>query len=296
MAKDKKITVGAINVTIHPHTPERYIQLFKSASRVKKPVKVHGDQFGLLAGARNLATNQEKTGPITGDVYKFTNIDFSNNWFNIETNNFASEEDLEEVSLPENLKPNSSRFSYIFFPKNHILIYEGYYDGKSLTPTNAVRFFENILNREDLAKEFGKVEITHEPEKNALEQALKMKYLERLKLTIRRPNPDDLAEVEKDVLARMNTLKVEEQELSYKSSGNSIEVDKQLELIARVSARNGEVFAKGKNTEKRPVEFSTKKHPLIETDYYDPDIETPFSVFARMAESMKNNIIRLLNR
>ena len=97
MAKDKKITVGAINVTIQPHTPERYIQLFKSASRVKKPVKVHGDQFGLLAGARNLTTNQEKTGPITGDVYKFTNIDFNNNWFNIETNNFASEEELDQA-------------------------------------------------------------------------------------------------------------------------------------------------------------------------------------------------------
>jgi hypothetical protein len=175
-------------------------------------------------------------------------------------------------------------------------VYEGYYDSKTLTPSNAVRFFENILNQEILREKFGKVEVTHEPETNALDEALSMRQIDRIKLTIKRPNADHLANAEREFLSRLQELNVEEQEITYKSAGSpGIEVDKQLDMLARVASRNGEVYAKGRNNEDKPVEYSTKKHPLVESEYYDPDLETPFSVFARIAAAMKKEIVRRLS-
>ena len=294
MAKDKKIVVGALNITMQPHSQARYVELIRAASRLKKPAKIYGDQYGLLVGARKLDTSSEVS-PLSGDIYKFATIDFDSEWFNTSTNQFASLDELEDVNLPEYLKPNSSRFSYIFYPKNHILIYEGYYDGNTLSPLNAVRFFENMFNAQSIKRRFGQIDVTHEPESDALDKALQMEHKDKISMIIKRPNPDDLAGAEREVLKRLRAINAERQEISYKAaSPDGLELDKEVETLARVAARNGDVYVKGKDAENRPQEFSTKKHPLLETEYYDPDSEISFSVFAAIADRVKNEIVRRL--
>lgn len=291
MAKDKKIVVGALNITMQPHTPAKYIDLIKSASRIKKPAKIFGDQFGLIVGARK-QDPKFTFSPLCGDIYKFANIDFDSEWFNTSTNKFASSDELDDINLPDYLKPNSSRFSYIFYPKNHILIYEAYYDGNSLSPNNAVRFFETLLNSPTLQRRFGKIEVTHEPETDALEEALRMKHKDKITMVIKRPNPDDLADAEREVLERLLSMNAEKQEVSYKAaSSNGLALNKDVETLARVAARNGEVYVKGKDIDSKPKEFSTKKHPLLETDYYDPALELAFSVFIEVADRVKAAIL-----
>lgn len=301
MAKDKKVVAGALNITMHPHSPQQYIELLKTASRNKKPVKIYGDQFGLLVGATKLSTSKSTTAtqvePICGDIFKFSDIDFDSEWFNTLTNKFASEGDLENVKLPSNLKPNSSRFSYIFYPKNHILIYEAYYDGNSLAPQNAVRFFENLFKSNSISRKFGKIDVTHEPEADALQKALRMKYKDKITMIINRPNADDLARAERDFLQQLNALNAEKQEIAYKAaSSDGLKMTKDLETIARVAARNGEVSVKGKDRENKPQEFSTKKHPLTETEYYNPDASETFSIFSSMAEQIKSEIVKRLSQ
>lgn len=294
MAKDKKIVVGALNITMQPHSPTKYVELIRAASRMKKPAKIFGDQFGLLVGARKLDAASELS-PICGDIYKFANIDLDSEWFNTSTNQFASLDELEDVKLPEYLKPNSSRFYYVFYPKNHILIYEGYYDGNTLSPSNAVRFFENIFSAQNITKRFGQIDVTHEPETDALDKALQMKHKDKISMIIKRPNPDDLAGAEREVLKRLRAINAERQEISYKAaSADGLELDQEVETLARVAARNGDVYVKGKDAENRPQEYSTKNHPLLETEYYDPGLELTFSVFTTIAERVKNEIVKRL--
>jgi len=303
MAKDKKMVVGALNITMHPHSPQKYVDLFRAASRNKTPVKIYGDQSGLLVGAGKLdeslfSKSKSKTSlnPISGDIFKFADIDLDSEWFNTETNKFASDGELKDLSLPENLKPNSSRFSYIFYPNNHILVYEGYYNGKSLAPQNAVRFFENLLNAAPLQRKFGKIDVTHEPETDALDQALNMKHKDRITMVINRPNADHLAEAERDFLKQLTELNAEKQEISYKAaSQDGLKLTKSVETIARVAARNGEVSVRGKDGSNKPQEFSTKNHPLIETEYYNPDASIPFSIFSSIAERIKDEIVKRLS-
>lgn len=296
MAREKKLVIGAINLTIQPHTPQMYVKLFKDAYRLKRPLNISGHQFGILAGVYKLNMGDREPCPITGDVFKYTDISKNASWFNTETNDFATEEDVGEIVIPRNLKPNSSRFAYILYPDQHLLFYEGYYEGKSFGPTNAIRFFDKLLNQEELTEKYGKVDITHIPEVNELEEAFNLPVKERISMVIQRPNPDDHAEAERRVLRRMQAQNVETFEQNYKAiQGQSINMDDELQTMARVSARNGSFFLKGKNFQSRPVEYSTKEHPLVRTKYYDPDAVSPGGFFQSISQTLKEEIRRWFN-
>ena len=263
MAKEKKLVVGAVNITIQPHTPEKYIELFKDVYKLKSSVQISGDQYGLIANLMKLEKDQKEPGAITGDIFKYTNINKSAQWFNTETNDFASDDDVGGINIPDNLKPNSSRFSYIFFPKEHLLFYEGYYDGNSFGPTNAERFIDRILNQDSIIEKYGKIDVTHVPAVDKLSDALKMKVKERIEMVVKRPNPDNHAEAEQRVMRRMRAQKVEVYEQKYKAVPNeSIEIDEDIETMAHIAAKNGSFFIKGKDLNFKPIEFSTIKHPF----------------------------------
>ncbi|GAB2190053.1 hypothetical protein MAH1_16610 [Sessilibacter sp. MAH1] len=216
MAREKKIEIGALNITMHPHSPKKYLELFKKAKNLRLIKKIRSDKLGMITSVSYLDRNKfGDLGPIYGDIYRFTQIQIDGDWFNTKTSDKAEDDDLVDISIPEHLKPNSSRFSYIFFPESHILFYEQYYDGHTFGHTNAVALIERLFNAPELFDDYGKVDVVSMPCKDELEKALGMETLERLDLEIRRPNPDDQSEAEKEVLRRMNALKVEEQKQEY---------------------------------------------------------------------------------
>lgn len=291
MAKDKKIIIGAINITIQPHTTELYLDLIKDVYKLKKPVSIHGEQCALFAGLYKLDRDQVEPGPVSGDIFKFTDIDMNAQWFNTETSDFAEKDELGKINIPENLKPNSSRFSYIFFPKQHLFFYEGYYDGKTFAPSNAERFLERQLNHPEIIEKYGRVDVTHVPAIDALNEALKVPFKERIEMIIKRPNPDDHAEAEQRVMERMRARNVATYEQKYKAvTGESIEMDDELQTLAHISAKNGSFLVKGKGLDSKPIEISTTAHPWRQSEYYDPDAESPFEIFSRVAIEMKDVI------
>lgn len=297
MAREKKLVVGAVNITIQPHTPQKYLELFRDVYKLKKPVNISGDQFGLLAVLYKLDREQKEPGPITGDIFKYTDINKNAQWFNTETNNFASDDDVDGINIPENLKPNSTRFSYIFFPEQHLFFYEAYYDGNTFGPTNAERFIDRLLNVDEIVKKYGKVDVTHIPEVNALSDAFNLPVKEKIEMVVKRPNPDDHAKAERKVMERMRARNVGVFEQTLKSvPGQSIKIDKDLETMAHISAKNGSFMLKGKDHNHKTVEISTREHPLKITEYYDPDIESAFELFARITISMKDTIAEWFRR
>lgn len=292
MPREKKIELGAINITMHPHSPERYVDLFKKVKNLKKMQHIRSDKYGMLTSVQYLDKKKGKTSPITGDLYRFTNIKVDGDWFNIDTYDKAEDDELGEIKIPNNLKPNSSRFSYLFFPEDHLLFYESYYDSHSLGPSNATKLVESLFNQQEITAKYGKIEVTHIPCIDALSKALGMKKLERLQLHISRPNPDDQSKAERKFLRRMNDLKVAEQKQEYKAqSGESIELDEELRTLTNIAARNGEVAAKGKDELSKPVTYSTSKHPWSDKIYYDPGVESAFDMFVLKALEVKDGIL-----
>lgn len=291
MAREKKLVAGIINVTMHPHSPEDYLKLFRDVFRSRKKVHISGDQYAMLTQLHKLDRNQDEPGPITGDIFKFTSIDTSANWFNTETNDFASEDDVKSLSIPDNLKPNSARFSYIFYPKQHLFVYEGYYDGKSFGPRNAVKFINHLLNDDQLNQKYGKVDVTHAPEKNSLDAALKMPFKRQIHMLITTPNPDTFESTERKFKERMRDRNIATVEQSYTAvSGSSIEVDEEIREIAKIAANNGTVAVKGRNEHNKPASYKTSDYPYTEKHYYEPT-QSSFELFVRISAQMRDKVV-----
>ena len=244
----------------------------------------------MITSFGKLDSNQKKNGPYTGDIYKFTDIDRNAEWFNTKTNEPASEKEIENLVIPDNLKPNSARFTYIFYPMNHTLFYEGYYSGKQLGAKTVVRFFKNLFADQKIEEKFGKIDVTHIPERDGLTSAMKLPVKTRIEMEINRPNPDDHDDAEREFLRRMDARGVGTQVQTFKAiKGSSIEPDEETKTLAKISESNGKVTIKGKNGEGKIVEFSTSDHPLRITEFYG-DTDSPFSILVRVAESLWENI------
>ncbi|QSR73464.1 DUF4747 family protein [Aeromonas jandaei] len=291
MAKNKKIEFGAINITTHPHSPEMYLKLFRAARRLESSARLRGDQFGRIGLIKKLDDSQKEPGPIEGEILKFTDIDIEGEWFNVKSKSVATEDDMADIYIPENLKPNLSRFSFIFFPVEHILIYEGYYDGKTLPPTLAETFFEKILNHPELKDKFGPVFVTHIPEANIIDKMLSLKGITNLTLITKRPNPDDLITTERKVHDRLKKWNASQEERTLKSiDGDELHLDSELKLEAKVAAKNGIVELKHYNYEGVKKTLSTKDHPMRRTEYYNPDSVLSFEILREMAYTLKKEI------
>lgn len=288
----KKLEVGAINITIQPHKPEMYLRLFRDVYKLQTSIKVSGDQYAIIAGINKLDREQVEPGPITGDFYRFTSIDPDAPWFDVKTGDFADDTLMGDINIPENLKPNGARFSYIFYPTEHLLFYEAYYEGKTFGPINAERFVRNLLNQPSIVDKYGKVDVTHIPSKDELNDALKMPTKEKIELVITRPNADTFSETQKKVMDRMNARNVETYEESYKAiQGASITIDKELITMAKIAASNGKVVIKGKDANSKPIEFSTTNHPLTKKQYFNPKVQDAFSVLCDLSSKLKDDII-----
>ena len=52
----------------------------------------------------------EESDVLAGEIYTYYNLDSSSPWFNIERNEEALDAEIEELSIPGNLKPHLSKF------------------------------------------------------------------------------------------------------------------------------------------------------------------------------------------
>jgi len=292
MARNKKLEFGALNVTIHPHTPEKYLKLFKAAQELNSHVKLRGDQFARIGQITKLERDQAEPGPIVGEIVKFTNIDTKGEWYDIDSKDVATDADVATINIPDKLKPNLARFSFIFFPDDHLLIYEGYFDGKSLSPLFAEKLFESALNQPELMNRFGQVFVSHIPEANALDKMLALKGVTHLTLTTKRPNPDNLKITEKRVHDRLRKLNAAEENRSIKAiDGKELVLDEELKLEAKVAAKNGSVELKRYNESGKKEEMSTDDHPLRRSSFYDPTLHSAFNMLKEAAFGIKKELI-----
>ncbi|MEK0158278.1 DUF4747 family protein [Pseudoalteromonas piscicida] len=281
----KKIEVGVINVTMHPHSPERYIQLFKAARQLDVSVHLFSTSWAELTDVHEVGKNKDKVKPIYGDIYKYINFDKNADWFNKETKQHATEEELEGTKAIEHLRPGSTRFTFIFYPMQHLIVYSQYEDKKNLTPKLATEFFNKLLNDPRLREEFGEVNVTHQPEENVVDEIIKLPSKRKLEMTITRPNA--LKEAERKFLKIMNKRKVQKiEETLHAAPDESIEVDEELEQSIKIAAKYGHVKANGKNEKDERVTIDTNDTPFSAKDYYDDKNFTAMDALRGLAETV----------
>ncbi|MCQ4297479.1 DUF4747 family protein [Pseudomonas stutzeri] len=288
--KKIRFEVASLNIVLHPHSPERYIDLFRTIHETQLDAKVRGDDALMLGSFYSADEGSTKTEAYAGTIYKFLKLNAAEDWFNTLKMDAASREDVKDIVIPDHLKPHFKRFQYVFFPKKHRLYFISKKTDHNLSPLMVKRFFESISTHANLA-EFGELNVTVQPERGVTDELFKIENISVIELEIRKPNPDDHDDVEEDILERLQELNAGKEKRQYFSATpEGLQPDAQLKALAAVASENGSVYAKGR-TAGNIVEISTKDRPLKATASYNPDLQSELNALLEKAEELHREIL-----
>jgi len=281
----RKTEAGAINIRIHPHPSHHYYtNLLSDAVNLKKYFRSRGDQHLLISylGKPKNVGNQIE---IRGIIARFTEIDDSQPWFNTITNDEARKNDILSISIPPNLKPNYQPFSFVFFPKKHLLVFEKHTAKSSISHGVVKGFFSRLFDSEEIKNKYGEVNVDVISDMRGLDEIWAINKLKHLDILIKRPNPDDFSEAERLILEKLESQRVNKVEQRLTAiNGESIEASEETRTLAKVAVNNGYVHGDGKNAEGEAVDLKTTNFPKTERLYYDHSDEVgPLQAFMQLA-------------
>lgn len=286
MARDPKLEVGALNLRI-PETHNRdYRALVERLTALRRGVRVYGDSYVAL---QLFVPDEDNLGLIA----KYTEIDIDGDWFDLDDFDAATPERLDEIQIPEALRPNLAQFYFQLFPDEHIIVIASYAESKSLSTRSMLKYFKEALAWPEITAEFGRVEVDIIQSFHAVEELLAMPQLKEVRIIIRRPNTDDmsrdLAAVIEERLREQNGDEYEEI-LRSKDSGD-LEPNDRTKRLGEVAAENGELKTKSL-VNGIMTEHQAADSPLIEKSKYKPD-ESEQVIFRGLAERMRETIARV---
>lgn len=281
MARQHKLEIGGLNVRVHPHESGVYEELIGRLYDLKKVAKIHGGRFGLIT---MLDRAEEGSGMVYGVLSTFLEIEIDGDWFNTETMDEASDNDIRKIRIPDNLHPNLKTFRFAFNTKSHELIFEHYAEGDRLTHNSALSFFKNLADDRRIQDRFGDVKITVVTDRATVDRIFQIPRITDLDILIEKPNADlwgaNFEEVAEEHLEDKNARSMN---VKYKAErGQGIQRDDDLNALLNASINNGRSIAKGYGPEGH-VKISTANYPKVVQEKYEPEI-APSVVFRRLAK------------
>ncbi len=271
MPRTKTIKIAGLNIVSQPHSPEQYVSIFERIRDTNNGVPVFGETCLKLVNIAPIDGNDLVNG-IKGEILKFTQIAEDSIWVNV--NKGAALDPAHVPHLPQGTHPNGTFFDFVFYPKhpvnNHKFLYICQFRDSArnktcnLSPKLVEKFFETLFATREYSQSFDSLQVTVIPSSAALARVLSLSILKKLEIFITAPNPDDFADIESNMLARMERMNVSEITETYKYDGESIQPDEDIINDARVAANNGYVRAEGKNAQNKTERRSTVDIPLMD--------------------------------
>lgn len=240
-----------------------------------------------------LDLSQREHGLLKGALARFTEIDPNLPWFNALRFAPADEEEVRHIQIPHNLRPNYMSLFFTFHINEHLLIFEHRGAGNSyLSPKMALAYFVELFSDEALSEKYGPIAVSMVADKDQLDAIIGIPHLKKLRIYVKRPNPDDLSGYDafwEDKLVRQGATSIE---VSYEAEGNeSIRPDEETRQLAEVATRNGEIDASGFDAQGNRIKRSTSEHPTLEPLRYDPENTTHEQAFRSAAFSLVRRIM-----
>lgn len=262
----RTLVLSVINLTLpEPHGPQRYIVAMRKAFAQRQVVKIRGDLAGMIGSLR--ADEHDET-ILHGEFYKFMDLQAERGWFDLRQRRPAEPEDLAAIQIPDHLRPHFQFLPFVFHARCHRLVMICRDGEDAITPKQAARVLQGAL------KAAGEQpQVTVEPQREVLDEILAMPRLRKLTLEIVPPNPDGLAEAERQLMEEMRSQNAQrlQIELDARNAGG-LRPDERTQTLARIAQSNGKVVAKGgERGQTRTV--STADHPLEDKVTYDPNTE-----------------------
>lgn len=284
MARPRRVALAALNIAMHaPHSPQGYISVLQKAFRLHRIVRI-GTLHGIMLGLIHRPGHVGDIPVITGEIYRFVQLDPSEQWFNSQTREPATDDEVGQINIPSHLLPHLQRIPFVFNASTHQLWYVKQ-DGKTtLSPSVATKFMSLLLNEVVHRNDLPEISVTPIPESTSVDAVLSLPGLEYLKIELVRPNPDAADSAEARWLHKLERQRTTKAKLELHRQRNAhIEPDAETRDMALAASRNGLVYGRGRSADGLPVEDSTTNRPMIQYELVNPDVETVGLVLERAA-------------
>lgn len=280
LARNIKIQSGQINIALHPHDAGTYRSFIRDLYKLKKPVHLRGERYGILS---LIHRDESDDGYISGVITTFTRLEPDGTWFDTDTLSEANTNKLSEINIPDHLYPNSAAFFFSFHIPTHRLHFQSYSKGKVLSVNYVLTLFEALANELSILSKYGKAKITAVQSEAGLRTLFAIPHIRRVRIIIQRPNPDVFGDdFESDIereLEKSNSRKVV---IEFEAeAGKSIVPTASIMSASEAALENGKVEVSGRDENGR-VEKSSEKFPRMTQSRYDPDIQSEEQAFREL--------------
>lgn len=284
MSRTRTLEVSALNVAMHdPHSPERYVDLLKRVFARRATTRL-GELHLAMLGTLYLEDRDDPMKGLNGEFFRFVNLDPNEPWFNTETREVATEDDVSEIQIPRHLLPHLKRIPFFFRPETHELWFIRRDRNEGIAPGSAAKLLDRLIAPLVLEGRFPQIEITPLPDTGVLERMLAVHTLEKLFIELKRPNTDGGEDEQAKWQRKLERQKAKRLKMELTAAdAESIEPDEETRSLAKAASRNGRVEVEGRTGDGSKVVESTEEHPLIERVVLDPNIETVQAVLRRLA-------------
>lgn len=288
MARPPKLEVSAINLRIATDEDRNYEKLVEHLVAQRRGIRVYGDSYVALSFYDPKSN--------TGIVSKYTEIDIDGDWFDLEDFDAAQPAKLDEIRIPETLRPNLAQFYFYIDAKSHVFFFSSYSDSKSLSARSMERYFAQALRWRAIEDDFGRVEADIIKSYDEAEKLLSMPHLKEIRFIIGRPNTDLGRGLAEEIEERLESENGDEyEEVIRAKAGKDLTPTQRSKDLAIVASENGKVETKSLvNGIMTP--HTTEDSPLVEKDTYDPETQIELGVFHRLAQSLLARITEMRNR
>ncbi len=293
MARKRTISISALNIAMHqPHSPKKYLAFMKKAFSLREKVKLSNVHYAMIGSSY---TNPENENEINGDIFRFVKIDPNEPWFNEKTQEPATKEEQEEVSLPNHLLPNLQRIPYIFLADKHCLFIITKDRKTTISPATIQNIIERIISKNIIQNEFPEVAVTVISDAEQVNKLLKLPDIRKITIKINRPNADDADDIEQNFMERLERIGASSKEEIYTAEkGNGIFPDEDITNIANAATKNGKVTVVSRDSTGGTRILSTDEFPKKVNATVNSEIETTLSVLRREAHrwllNERNNV------
>jgi hypothetical protein len=235
-----------------------------------------------------LDRSELEDGVLSGAITTFIDFDERGAWFNTENLTEATDDQISEVRIPQNLRPNSASFYFYFDIISHKLYFQTYSRGKTFTPKSAHRFFSSLSRDINVMGRFGEAKITIIQDKASIKRLFGVERIKLIEITILKPNPDIFDEdFESRIEAHLEEVHSRQLSLIYKAEpGSSLTPTDDVRDIGRVALENGGIKVVGRD-KNGAVTLNSNDFPQEFHDRFDPEATNERAAFQSLIPPRK---------
>lgn len=263
MARKQSILLASLNIVVSPHPPGTYAKFLHAVEGIEVPA--FGDERAIILNVRKRSAIPARE-MLSGHIFFYTELQLGGAWFDIVAKKPVEANEIMDIEIPENLRPNLKASRFVFDVKTHRMYFERKnLRGDVFAPSKVKKVLENLSGTDKVMLEFPDVSITLVPKHDSITKVLSVPNLKRVVIRLERPNADDISTETARLMEMLERMKAKKLETTLvKAAGaKKLELNDEYITMAKVSSVNGFTHAIGETNAGIKVERKTSDYPAV---------------------------------